>query len=100
MALRIRLSAGAVSDLEDIRSYLMARSPMGAENARRDIDRTISLLADFPGLGRDTDIAGVSVQPTGRYGYLVYHATIGDELVVVHIRHRSRESPDASDLKA
>jgi plasmid stabilization system protein ParE len=40
MALRIRLTARATRDLEEIRAYLLERNPQDADNVRADIDRT------------------------------------------------------------
>ena len=59
MALRIRLTARATRDLEEIRAYLLERNPQGADNVRADIDRTIETLAEFPGIGRDSDLPEV-----------------------------------------
>jgi plasmid stabilization system protein ParE len=41
MALRVRLTPRAILDLKEIRAYLVARSPRGADSVRREIDRTI-----------------------------------------------------------
>jgi plasmid stabilization system protein ParE len=54
---------------------------------------TSRLLAQYPGLGRETDIAGVRVFPTARYPYLVYHRVREDEVVVIHIRDGRRDAP-------
>jgi plasmid stabilization system protein ParE len=40
---------------------------------RADIDRTIETLAEFPGIGRDSDLPEVRSIATARYPYLVYH---------------------------
>ena len=61
MALRIRLTARATRDLEEIRAYLLERNPQGADNVRADIDRTIETLAEFPGIGRDSDLPDVRI---------------------------------------
>jgi len=98
MALRIKLTARAISDLHDIRSYLIVRSPTGADRVRREIDRTIRGLADHPGIGHVAHISGVRVITTRRYPYLVYHRVSDQELTVVHIRHGARASPTPEDF--
>jgi plasmid stabilization system protein ParE len=98
MGLRARLTPRAITDLEDIRAYLEPRSPQGAENVRRSIEQTIDTLSDFPGLGRGTDIPDIQVLPVVFYPYLVYHAVVGDELVIAHIRHGARAAPTRDDL--
>ncbi len=98
MGLSVRLTPRAITDLEDIRAYLEPRSPQGAENVRRSIEQTIDTLSDFPGLGRGTDIPDIRVLPVVFYPYLVYHAVVGDELVIAHIRHGARAAPTRDDL--
>jgi plasmid stabilization system protein ParE len=98
MVLRVRLTPRAITDLEDIRAYLEARGPQGAENVRRNIEQTIDTLSGFPGLGRGTDIPDIRVLPVVFYRYLVYHAVVGDGLVIVHIRHGARAAPTRDDL--
>jgi plasmid stabilization system protein ParE len=46
--MKVRLDPRAVRDLEDIRSYLVERSPAGAERVRQHIAATIERLGDFP----------------------------------------------------
>jgi plasmid stabilization system protein ParE len=98
MALRIRLTARATRDLEEIRAYLLERNPQGADNVRADIDRTIETLSEFPGIGRDSDLPEVRIIATARYPYLVYHQVGDDELVVVHVRDGRRDAPKPREL--
>jgi plasmid stabilization system protein ParE len=56
------------------------------------------LLAEHPGLGRETDISGVRVIPTARYPFLVYHHFRGNDLIIVHVRHGRRDAPDADQF--
>ena len=88
--MKVRLTARAESDLEAIRDYLVPRSPQGAERVRQSIEASIDLLASFPGIGHETDIADISVLPVVHYPYLIYHTVAPDELIVVHIRHGAR----------
>jgi len=83
----VSLSERALADLIEIRDYLLPISPRGAESVRRAIVETIDLLAQYPNVGRETDIVGVRVRPFVRYPYLIYHAVRGDEVVVLHIRY-------------
>ena len=99
MALKVRLTAQARADLESIRAYLVPRSPQGAERVRQAIQAAVELLAEFPGMGRPTDITDVRVLSTVRYPYLVYHAVEADALVAVHIRHSARRAPVPGDIQ-
>jgi plasmid stabilization system protein ParE len=59
---------------------------------------TSGLLAEFPGLGRETDISGVRVLPTARYPYLIYHRVRESDLIIIHVRDGRRDTPKAGDL--
>jgi len=63
MGLSIRFDARALRDLEEIRDYLVERSPMGAERVRSHIIRTVERLSEYPRLGRATDERTVRVLP-------------------------------------
>lgn len=96
--MRVRLSARAVGDLECIRDYLLTSSPQGAENVRSAIDVAISLLGDFPGLGRERSGLGVRGLGVGGYPYTVYYRIDADEVWIVHIRDDRRKPPERGEL--
>ena len=96
--MKLRFSARAFNDIAAIRDYLMPRNPIAAENLRRTIANDFELLERFPHAGRVTDIPDVRVLPMVRYPYLIYHSIIADEIVVVHVRHSSRDAPTGTDF--
>jgi plasmid stabilization system protein ParE len=98
MGLNVRLDDRAASDLNDIRSYLVERSPQGAERVRRHIEATIDQLSDFPFLGRATDEPSVRVLPLTRYPYVIFYTVIADEVVILHVRHGARRPIDPGQL--
>lgn len=98
MGLIIRISPRVTADLEQIRAYLSARSPQGAERVRQRIEQTVDTLSDYPGIGRLTNIADIKMIAVVHYPYLVYHTVTDDELVIVHIRHASRAAPTQGEF--
>jgi toxin ParE1/3/4 len=82
----------------DIYEYIARHNAGAATSVVRQIRLTSRLLARHPGLGRETDVVGVRVFPTARYGYLVYHSVRGDEVVVIHVRHGRRDAPKEGEL--
>ena len=96
--MRARFSPRAISDLDSIREYLLTRSPQGAESVRLAIAETIALLEQFPHVGRESTIANVRVIAVIRYGYLIYHKVSTDEVVILHIRHGARRTPEQEDV--
>jgi toxin ParE1/3/4 len=98
MGLTIRFDPRSLADLATIRDYLIERSPSGAERVRVHLVETIERLADFPFLGRQTDELNVRVLVLTRYPYLVFYAVVGDDVVILHVRHGAREPFDPSML--
>jgi toxin ParE1/3/4 len=95
---KLRYAPRARADIAEIHEYISQHSPRAASAVVDQIRMTARLLAEHPGLGRETDISGVRVLPTARYSFLVYHHIRGDDLVIVHVRHGRRDAPDASDF--
>jgi toxin ParE1/3/4 len=89
----------ALRDLESIATYLIERNPVGAINVLGAIKSSIDTLSFFPQIGRLVDDAGHRRVPVLRYPYLLFYRVLGDELLILHIRHTSRRPIDpATDL--
>ena len=91
--MRLRYARRARTDIAEIYQHIAQYSPSVATAVSAQIGATSRLLAEYPGLGRETDIPGVRVFPTAHYPYLVYHSVRGDDLVIVHVRHARRDGP-------
>ena len=92
--MRLRYAPRARTDIAEIYQHIANYSPRAATAVSAQIRATGRLLAEYPGLGRETDISGVRVFPTARYPYLVYYSVRGDDLVIVHVRHARRDAPE------
>ncbi len=90
--MNLRFTPQALQDLRDIQEYLLPRSASGAEHVRLAIEYTVDLLAQFPGIARNTDMENIRVISVINYPYLVYHRLIKKEIEVIHIRHYRRSS--------
>jgi toxin ParE1/3/4 len=81
-------------DAEAIWDYIGAASPERADQLLSEIDRTIELLAEYPGMGklRDELAPGVRSFLAAR-SYLVYY-TVPEEttIVVLRLLHTSRDA--------
>jgi plasmid stabilization system protein ParE len=88
--MRVRYTPRARSDLRSILQFIDERSPKGAVNVKRAIQRTIELIAEFPEAGRVAGEEGIRVLPAGRYPYLIYWIVQGGEAWLVHIRDARR----------
>ena len=92
--MRLRYAPRARTDIAEIYQHIAQYSPRAATAVTAQIRATSQLLAEYPGLGRVTDIPGVRVFPTAHYPYLVYHSVRGNDLVIVHVRHVRRDAPE------
>ena len=72
MGVKVRLSSRAERDIEDVRSYLIARSPQGADRVRVSIAAAVDLLEQFARSGRATSMTGIRMLPVVRYPYLIF----------------------------
>ena len=88
--MRVRYSVRAARDLTSILEYLNDRSPRGARNLKRAVDRTLTLISQFPEIGKLEDEEGTRVLPAGRYPYLIYWLIEDGEAWIVHIRDGRR----------
>jgi plasmid stabilization system protein ParE len=63
---KLRYAPRAYADIAGIYENISQHNATAATSVVRQIRRTSSLLARYPGLGRETDIPGVRVLPTAR----------------------------------
>jgi plasmid stabilization system protein ParE len=95
MGLRVRLHARARADLRDIHHYLLHHAnPRSAERVRHHLLHRMAQLSDFPLSGQSADRPGVRVLNATRYPYRIYYVVRSKEVVILHIRHTARQSPD------
>ena len=88
--MKLRYAPQARTDIAGIHAYIAKYNSRAAKAVISGIQTTALLLAEYPGLGRVTDIAEIRVLPVARYPYLVYHLVNDDEVIIVHIRHGAR----------
>jgi toxin ParE1/3/4 len=88
--MRVRFTQRGRGDLVAILDYIDARSPKGARNVKRTIQKTIELIGQLPDSGRRSGVSSTRVLPAGRYPYLIYWSVEGGEAWIVHIRHAAR----------
>ena len=89
--MKVRYTPRARSDLRSILQYIDERSPRGARNVKRAIQKTIELIGEFPEGGRQVGEQGTRVLPAGRHPYLVYWSVEAGEVWLVHIRDGRRQ---------
>jgi toxin ParE1/3/4 len=94
--MKVRWSETALTEIEDIFSYIHENSRSAATAVVNRIEGLTSLLGEFPLIGHLADEAGVRVLPVVRYPFLIFYAIDhgANEVVILHVRHAARERPD------
>lgn len=94
MAYEVELSQHALTSLQNIDRYLRERSPGGADNVRREIQYTLSLLEDFPMLGTRLPIEGVRYTVTKKYRYRIVFRPVDGVVQILKIDHPRRQTEE------
>lgn len=89
--MKLRFTPRAAAELDDILTYIAARSPSGAERVQSRLRATLSMLADNPGLGRRTSNKRLRRIIATPYPYLVFYEWTDEEVVVIAVRHGARD---------
>jgi plasmid stabilization system protein ParE len=88
--MRVRYRARALADIEEIRSYVDKRSPIGAQNVLRSIRSGIKFIAENPYACERADDPSVRVKVLLDYPYKTFYRVQLDEIEILHIRHSAR----------
>jgi addiction module RelE/StbE family toxin len=92
-AYRIIITPQAQHDLDGHFEYIFQRNPQGAQNVYNAIIGRIRKLRDFPLASRQGEIPGTREVFTGKYTYRIVFEIIGQEIYIVHIKHRAQAWP-------
>ncbi|MGI9301147.1 MAG: type II toxin-antitoxin system RelE/ParE family toxin [Gammaproteobacteria bacterium] len=83
----------ALSDIERLYDFLLAKDPRAAERAIRTVDDSVDRLVDFPEIGRPMDDETGRrelIAPFGAGGYVVRYLIYRDTAFIIRVWH-SRE---------
>lgn len=82
----------ALRDVDDLLAYVHARSPSGARNVARAIERAVELCTRNPYAGAATDEPNLYRHPLTSYRYTIfYRVDAGRDLVeIARIIHAAR----------
>jgi toxin ParE1/3/4 len=91
--MKIRYTATALTELDDILSYIANDNPLAASEVAAIIRATIARLAEYPRMAIETDVPGVRISPVLPYRYIIFYNIGGEYLIVRNIRHAARDRP-------
>jgi toxin ParE1/3/4 len=89
----VRYTKRALAQIDEVLTYIEARSPQGASHARDRIAALIALLQAHPYAGRPTTRAYVRRLPVNPYPYLIDYRVTATEIVIMRFRHAARRPP-------
>lgn len=93
MALSVRISARAASQIRHAAQWWLENRPAAPGAIAHDVRESIALLAEQPGIGSKCSGAravGVRRLYLGRIGYFLYYRASGDALDVLAFWHARR----------
>jgi toxin ParE1/3/4 len=87
----VRITPRARADIEEIRHYLLNRSPGGMRNVLRSIYSAINFVGENPRAAEETDEPDVRVKVVVEYPYKIFYNVIAGTIEILHVRHSARE---------
>jgi toxin ParE1/3/4 len=84
----------AIRDLQEIKNYLEPLNPQACRHVFETIQSKIATLDTFPYIGKILDAHGTRRLTVGRYPYMIFYETVGDDVIILHIRHTARAPID------
>jgi len=92
---KVRYTKRALAQIDQVLTYIEARSLQGASHVRDRIVALIALLGGHPYAGRQTTRAYVRRLPVNPHPYLIDYRVTEPEIVIMRFRHAARRPPRA-----
>lgn len=86
----VRYTQRAALELDQLLKKIGTKSPQGTNNVMARIKAAIALLPEQPFAGRLTSKNGLRRIVAYPYPYLVFYRVVGDEILIVGVRHGAR----------
>ena len=88
--MRLRFTRDAVRDLEDLRNWLLPRSPSGHKRVVNALQAVLKRIREQPQSGRATEHPAIREAVEPRYGFILPYTIRGDVLWVLRIYNGRR----------
>jgi toxin ParE1/3/4 len=88
--MKLRFSPDAVRDLEELRHWLMPRSPSGHKHVTAAIRASLRRIQDQPQSGRPTEHPDIRESVEPRYGFIIPYTVRGNVLWVLRVYNARR----------
>lgn len=87
--MKVRFSREALSDLDEILSYIVAQNPVAASGLAAKIEEMTRLIGHYPRLGKKTKRPEFRSVTVGNY--LLVYKVHQDEVLIRYVRHGARK---------
>jgi plasmid stabilization system protein ParE len=91
--MRARYTATARVEIDAILSHIAVDNPPAALAVATAIKAAVARLRYFRRVTPDTNDPNVHMQIAEPYGYLIFYSVEGDDLMIRHVWHPSRQRP-------
>lgn len=89
--MRLRYTPQALSDIVSIAEYILECNPDAALRVRHAIQHGVDLVVRYPHLGAlNAYRPGTRSRAVARYPYRIHYAVANETIIILHIRHTSR----------
>lgn len=95
--MKLRHTAKALGELDDILTWIAEQSPRGARNVQRRLRTMIDLLAEHPRSGQMTNEPRLRRIVVAPYPYLVFFEAADDEVIIIGVRQGARDPSTLRD---
>lgn len=96
--MKVRFTPRAFSDLDVIRTYIEQFNPAAAGRVIALVETICRRLGEFPEFGQRADELDTRIAFSARYPYRIYYRIVGQEVVILHIRHAARRPLEPGDI--
>lgn len=91
--MRIRYRKTALSDLQEIRSFIRKSNPHAAQRVIAEIRNRVDGLARLASRYRAGPVEGTRELVIVKYGYIVTYLIDGQDVIVLSVFHASNDRP-------
>ena len=89
--MRVRFNRGALTDLDEIFSYIAKDNPTAAAELVDRLEEVTALLGHSPSIGQKTKRPGLFKHPVGKH--LIVYEVRADEVIIHYVRYGGRLRP-------
>lgn len=89
--MRFRYERGALSDLDEIFSYIARDNKEAAARLVARFEEVVTLISESPYIGEATRKSGFRKFPVGKY--VIVYQIAKSEILILYVRHGARRRP-------